>query len=114
MLRKIRHQPIEYDRFKLGNYGIPINVALMYLSYVVIWTPFPAILPVTGNNMNYAGPLLGIVIIAALVGYIKVARVSIWIREQHNRRRFLPRHELNEARGCRPQAHGPFGFSPYS
>jgi LPXTG-motif cell wall-anchored protein len=31
--------------------------------------PFPQILPVTGSNMNYAGPLLGAVILGALLDW---------------------------------------------
>ena len=71
MLRKIRGQHIEYGNFKLGRYGIITNLfALGYLIYVVIWMPFPAILPVTRTNMNYSGPILGVVIIAALLDWI--------------------------------------------
>jgi LPXTG-motif cell wall-anchored protein len=32
--------------------------------------PFPQLLPVTGSNMNYAGPLLGAVILGALLDWI--------------------------------------------
>ena len=70
MLRKIRGQHINYGVFKLGRYGIPINlIALGYLIFVVIWMPFPTTLPVTGTNMNYAGPLFGAVIIGALLDW---------------------------------------------
>jgi len=69
-LKKIRRQEIEYGEFKLGRYGIPINlVALGYLFFVILWIPFPTELPVTGSNMNYAGPLLGALIIAALLDW---------------------------------------------
>jgi choline transport protein len=55
MLRKVRGEHIPYGPFKLGRYGIATNVlALAYLLYVVIWMPFPTMLPVTGSNMNYA------------------------------------------------------------
>lgn len=32
--------------------------------------PFPTELPVTGSNMNYAGPLLGALIIGALLDWV--------------------------------------------
>jgi choline transport protein len=71
LLRKIRGQHIPYGAFKLGRFGIATNVvALGYLFFVIIWIPFPTELPVTGNNMNYAGPLLGAIIIAALLDWI--------------------------------------------
>jgi len=70
MLRKIRGQHVNYGAFKLGRYGIAINlVALAYLIFIVIWIPFPTMLPVTGSNMNYAGPIFGVVIIAALLDW---------------------------------------------
>src|SRR5436190_20860473 len=51
---------------KLGRYGIAINlVALAYLGYVIIWMPFPTMLPVTGSNMNYA-----VIIIGALLDWV--------------------------------------------
>jgi choline transport protein len=70
MLRKIRGQHVNYGAFKLGRYGIAINlVALAYLIFIVTWIPFPTMLPVTGSNMNYAGPIFGVVIIAALLDW---------------------------------------------
>lgn len=70
LLRKIRGQRINYGGFKLGRYGIPVNLlALAYLIFIVIWIPFPTMLPVTGVNMNYAGPLFGAVVIGALLDW---------------------------------------------
>jgi hypothetical protein len=73
MLRKIRGEHIPYGPFKLGRYGIATNVLALAYLYVVIWMPFPTMLPVTGSNMNYAGPLLGTVIVGALVDGHSVA-----------------------------------------
>ena len=57
--------------FALGRWGLLCNIlALLYLIFVVIWMPFPTMLPVTGSNMNYAGPLLGFIILAALVDWV--------------------------------------------
>jgi choline transport protein len=54
----------------MGRAGLPINLlALAYLVFVVIWMPFPQILPVTASNMNYAGPVLGGVILIALLDW---------------------------------------------
>jgi choline transport protein len=70
MLRKICKQRVEYGDFKLGRYGIVTNlIALGYLLFVVIWIPFPTMLPVTGSNMNYAGPVFAVVIIGALLDW---------------------------------------------
>jgi choline transport protein len=67
LLRKLRGPPPPYGPFKMGALGVPINVfALCYLVFVVLWMPFPQILPVTGDNMNYAGPIFGAVVLGAL------------------------------------------------
>jgi len=71
MLRKIRGQHVKFGAFKLGRYGIPINlVALGYLIFIIIWMPFPPMLPVTNKNMNYSGPILIGVIILALLDWV--------------------------------------------
>jgi amino acid transporter len=71
MLRKIRGNPPNYGPFKIGRFGIAVNLfALAYLAYVITWMPFPQILPVTWTNFNYAGPLLGIVVIGALADWV--------------------------------------------
>ncbi|KAF2467217.1 amino acid transporter [Lindgomyces ingoldianus] len=63
--------PIPYGPFKLGKFGIPINLgAMAYIIFIVIWMPFPTFLPVDGINMNYAGPLVGAVIVGALLDWI--------------------------------------------
>jgi len=57
--------------FKMGRTGLATNLlAHVYLTYVVMWMPFPQILPVTASNMNYAGPLLGAVILGALLDWV--------------------------------------------
>jgi amino acid transporter len=67
LLRKIRGPPPPYGPFKMGAIGVPVNMfALCYLVFVVLWMPFPQVLPVTGDNMNYAGPIFGAVVVGAL------------------------------------------------
>lgn len=70
LLRKIRGPPIVYGPFNLGKWGIPVNMfALAYLIYVIIWMAFPTILPVTGSNMNYAGPILLTIILCGIADW---------------------------------------------
>ena len=62
--------PIPYGPFKLGRWGVPINLAAMcYIVFIVIWIPFPQTIPVKGDTFNYAGPLFGAVVIGALVDW---------------------------------------------
>jgi len=70
LLRKIRGPPLAYGPFRLGRWGIPINMAsLAYLIFIIIWMPFPQVLPVTRETMNYAGPVLIVIILAALTDW---------------------------------------------
>ena len=69
-LRRILGTAPQPGPFTMGRAGLPINIlAVVYLIFVVIWMPFPQELPVTGSNMNYAGPIFGAVIIGALLDW---------------------------------------------
>ncbi|ORY19759.1 GABA permease [Clohesyomyces aquaticus] len=63
--------PIPWGPFQLGKFGIPVNIlALSYIIFIVIWMPFPTVLPVDGISMNYAGPLIGAVIVGGLIDWV--------------------------------------------
>lgn len=62
--------PVPWGPFKLGKAGPLVNLGAMgYIIFILIWMPFPAILPVDGLNMNYAGPIVGAVILGAVVDW---------------------------------------------
>mgnify|MGYP004502780569 CR=1 FL=1 len=62
--------PIPWGPFRLGATGPFVNFgAMCYLVFVFIWMPFPAFLPVDSVNMNYAGPIVGAVVLGALVDW---------------------------------------------
>jgi amino acid transporter len=57
--------------FSLGKLGLPMNLlAILFSTYFVIFLPFPPLLPVTGENMQYAGPVLGFVMLFAIGDWI--------------------------------------------
>lgn len=62
--------PVQYGEWRLPRrLAMPINLlALGWTVYIAIWLPFPTTLPVTGANMNYAGPIYVLVLCAAM-GY---------------------------------------------
>jgi choline transport protein len=69
-LAKLRGQHIPYGPFRLGKFGLVVNAfAIVYAIFIIIFLPFPPILPVTGKNMNYAGPIMAAVIIFAIADY---------------------------------------------
>jgi choline transport protein len=62
--------PIVWGPFRLGRWGVLINFAAMcYILFTIIWMPFPTILPVNGTNFNYAGPLVGAIVIGGLLDW---------------------------------------------
>jgi choline transport protein len=61
---------IAWGPFRLRRAGPFINAgAMVYIIFTLIWMPFPSTLPVDRINMNYAGPILGAVIIAAAMDW---------------------------------------------
>lgn len=61
---------IPWGPFKLGKTGPFINAgAIGYIIFVLIWMPFPSVLPVDAVNMNYAGPIVGAVVVAAMLDW---------------------------------------------
>ncbi|OCK91861.1 putative amino acid permease [Cenococcum geophilum 1.58] len=70
LLRKLEGRHPTYGPWNLGKFGIPVNIfAVCYCIFVIIWLPFPSMLPVTAKNFNYAGPIMGAVIIIALADW---------------------------------------------
>jgi choline transport protein len=62
--------PIPWGPFRLGKAGPVINAAaLCYITFTFIWMPFPITLPISRINMNYAGPILGGVIVGGALDW---------------------------------------------
>lgn len=87
VIKRVRKQPISFGPFRLGRFGLWINLyAILYGVFICIFLPFPPDMPVTRTNMNYAGPVLGGVLIFA---------VADWVFR--GRKRFVgPLREVNE------------------
>ncbi|KAJ5162885.1 amino acid/polyamine transporter I [Penicillium coprophilum] len=71
-------QDVPQGSFTLGKLGLPMNLlAILFATYFAIFLPFPSTLPVTAENMNYAGPVLGFVMLFACGDWIVRGR-HIW------------------------------------
>jgi amino acid transporter len=70
LFRRLRGDPPEFGKFRLGKWGVPMNVfALCYLAFIVTWMPFPSGIPVIATMMNYAGPVFGGICICAILDW---------------------------------------------
>jgi choline transport protein len=70
LLRKLQGRHPPYGPFQLGRWSIPVNiVGLAFGAFIVIFLPFPSVPPVTGATMYYAAPILGFVLLLALVDW---------------------------------------------
>jgi choline transport protein len=67
--------PIAFGPWTMGRFGLVINIlAVAFCIFLIIFLPFPPFLPVTSQNMNYASPVFGAVMIFATLNYIVRAR----------------------------------------
>lgn len=64
--------------WNLGVAGSMINMlGLIYTVYIMIWLPFPNYLPVTASNMNYCGPVFGLIIVGVVTLWVIRGR-TLW------------------------------------
>jgi choline transport protein len=62
--------PINFGPWTMGKIGLIVNtLAIAFCVFLIVILPFPAVLPVTSTNMNYASPLFIAVMLFALVNY---------------------------------------------
>ena len=70
-----RAEPLKVGGWNLGRWGLGVNAfALIYTLWVMIFLPFPSTIPVSGNNMNYAGPIFGAVLLSAIGLWVFLAK----------------------------------------
>ena len=77
VVAKLEGRHIPYGPFCFGNrsLGLAVNFfALAWAVFITIFLPFPPIVPVTGSNMNYAGPVLLAVVLWALFDWVTTGR----------------------------------------
>ncbi|ESK95311.1 amino acid permease [Moniliophthora roreri MCA 2997] len=72
--------PVQYGSWRLPKgWATPINIfALVWTVYLTIWLPFPTTIPVTGTNMNYAGPIYVVVVCGAVMYWFAWGRAK-WL-----------------------------------
>lgn len=67
VLRRIKKERIDFGPYTLGRFGLFVNMyAMVYGIFIVVFLPFPPMLPVTKTTMNYAGPVFAGIVLFAL------------------------------------------------
>lgn len=63
-LQRVSGEDVVTSKWSLGRWGVWVNgAASVYGLFICVWLCFPSKLPVTASNMNWAGPIVGFVII---------------------------------------------------
>lgn len=72
LIRRFSYErPIEFGPWNMGKLGMAVNIlALAFCTFLIIFLPFPTVLPVTAQNMNYASVVFIGVIVFALVDWV--------------------------------------------
>ena len=74
-IRKIQGRHPNYGPFKLGKWGLPINIlSCIYILWIECFVGLPTVLPVTGSTMNYAAPILGGIVVIIFVDWFSTGR----------------------------------------
>lgn len=69
-MKRTRNEHISFGPFNLGRLGLYVNVfAIAYGVFICVFLPFPPDQPVDSENMNYASPLFGAVIVFAIIDW---------------------------------------------
>lgn len=62
--------------WNLGRAGSVVNgLGLIYTIYIMVWLPFPNYLPVTAANMNYCGPVFGVIMVGVVTLWLVRGRI---------------------------------------
>jgi choline transport protein len=66
--KRLCREPIPFGPWSLGRFGLAVNLyGAMFGVFISVFSLFPTTIPVTAENMNYAGPvILALTLIAAI------------------------------------------------
>lgn len=80
LIRKLKGEHPRYGPFKLGGWGLPINLfSLCFCIYLAFWTAFPIAYPVNTQTMNWAFPTLGAIVTLALIDWFTTGKTRFQV-----------------------------------
>lgn len=71
--KRLYHEHIPFGPWSLGRFGLAVNMYGAFFGiFISVFALFPTTIPVTVQNMNYAGPvMIALVLIAGLDWFIR-------------------------------------------
>lgn len=70
-MRRMGTKTVPYGPFRLGRWGLPINVfSIAYTIVLIVFMVLPPYQPVTAQNMNYASVVFGAVLLLCLFFWV--------------------------------------------
>ena len=70
-IRRMRKKVVPYGPFRLGRWGLLINLtSIAYTAVLIVFMVLPPYQPVTVQNMNYAGVVFGAVLLCIIAMWI--------------------------------------------
>ena len=72
LLKRIKGEPLPHARWSLGRAGIAVNgFAFLYSAFVIVFSCFPAVIPVDLASANWAPVVwVGVMIVAVVVYFV--------------------------------------------
>ncbi|KAH8700110.1 putative amino acid permease [Talaromyces proteolyticus] len=68
-------EPVRFGPWTMGRYGLGVNLyAILFGIFIIVFVPFPTQMPVTAENMNYAGPVFGVMALLLLIDWFMRGR----------------------------------------
>ena len=77
VIRRFGKKHIPFGPFKLGRFGLLINMlSIFYSVLIIVFMVFPPYQPVTVENMNYSSVIFGAVLLLSLILWFIYGRVE--------------------------------------
>lgn len=69
--KRLYRQPIPFGPWTLGSWGLAVNMyGAGFGIFISVFALFPTTIPVTADNMNYAGPVIVLLVIIAGIDWL--------------------------------------------
>lgn len=69
--KRLYNEPIPFGPWSLGRFGLAVNLyGALFGFFISVFAFFPTTIPVTAENMNYAGPIMLALVVMAGIDWL--------------------------------------------